>query len=437
VNREERIAEIDAALQGRRLVYFGTRGEDARHLLDLRSFGAVVCQIAPLGAASIREICLETLWKRRVDLDRYSIDDDVSPEVSRLRRALLSEFGKPAVVVPYRPTAVLTSAWFPRSDRVQYLGMFHEKQRYFEHKAWVETRLGNEGIPTIPWTYFADDDHILLSEFAESRCPVVLRSNRTDGGTGVQLARSPRDLPRRWPAHKDGFVGAAPFLAGGVPLNVNACVFESGQVSMHGPSLQIIGIPSCTSRAFGYCGNDFAAFADLPLQAMYDLEKMTRRTGHWLAKQGYRGAFGIDAIYHEGQVLFIELNARFQGSSVHSATIDVQLGRPDIFIEHIAACLGLPESPLISVADLCTDAPPLAHIGCHNTASGDVVSMLSPDHEQLYLTAVPSIGTQVAPEALMFDLRVSQKVTKNGMELSPESELLIEELKKKFIIKDN
>jgi hypothetical protein len=47
------------------------------------------------------------------------------------------------------------------------------------------------------------------------------------------------------------------------------------------------------------------------------LKAYTRTVGTWLARQGYRGIFGCDYIItHSGEILFLEINARKQGTTL-------------------------------------------------------------------------------------------------------------------------
>ena len=417
MSHRERVRQIEDRLAGRPLIYFGTRGTDARPLLALGAMARVFSQVAPLHAAGIEETCLETLTKRRVDLNRYSIDQDDSDAVREMRAKMLEAFGQRAVLLPYRPTALVASAWFPRSDRVENVGVFHEQQACFEHKPWVETQLSALGVRTIPWQYFSDSDTLLIREAAE-RGPLVLRANRSDGGAGITLIRAPDDVARYWPTHTDGFLAAARFLSPSTPLNVNACVFADGTVVMHGASLQLIGIPDCTTRVFGYCGNDFAQAAALDDTVLDELETMATAVGGWLSQQGYRGAFGIDVLLHDGKLYLAEVNPRFQGSSRLSAEIDTELNRPDQFLNHIAAFMDLSAPAAVPLRELVRAAPPRAHIVCHNVSSSSVRRTLSDvDRTAIPCSLVPAPDVIVEHEGILVDCVLRERVTHDGMSL--------------------
>jgi aspartate carbamoyltransferase catalytic subunit len=414
---------VERKLGKRGLVYFGTRGADARSLTDLRNFECIFSQIAPSGLAGVEEVCLESVTKRRVDLDSYNIDADVSTPVSDLRVEMLRRFESLAAVVPYRAGAVLASAWFPRSDKVLHLGNFHELQDTFEHKPWVESQLSAAGVRTIPWRYFADSERPLIKEMLEST-PLVVRSNRSDGGTGVRFIHSAEDLDRDWPPHTDGFVATASFVEG-LPINVNAVVFPDGAVSRHGVSVQLVGIEGCTTRRFGYCGNDFAAAAALDIADIEEIDRTLDAVAGWLARHGYRGAFGMDAILSEHKVYVVELNPRFQGSSRLSAVLDSQSDRADMFLAHIGAFLDLSPPDHLTSTELL-QRPLAAHIVVH-ASDARVLEEHAPDSPPGFDVDLVSLeGVTVEMGAILANLITRGPVTADGTSLLPPAQSAVE-----------
>lgn len=429
MDAQKRVAQISAALQGRQLVYFGTRGADAEPLLKVPNFQVIVSLIAPLQAGTVRETCLETLTNERVELDDYTIDNDTRPIVSQVRRALLRELEGPSALLAYRPCAFLTSAWFPRSDRVKYLGLFHGHQTCFEHKAWVERQLKACGVPVLPWLFYADEEADIIREWVAAE-PIVLRANRSDGGLGVRYVPNPESLEAQWPSHGDGFLAVTQYLANSISLNINACVFPDGSASLHGPSLQLIGIPALTSRIFGYCGNDFGAAAALDPAILDSFEALTRQTARWLRSQGYLGVFGVDAIVHKGKVYLTEVNPRFQGSSLLSARLDAEIGRPDVFLEHLAAFLGLPPLEQPKLRELVASQPPRAHAVAHNL-TGNTIRLATPPHvpEGVECRLLPEPGVAIPRDCITFDAVFPGPITADGARLSDEAAAAIDTLK--------
>lgn len=428
-SRNELIRAIEAAIGHQRLLWVGTRGTDAQPLRSIAQFEGVVSLIAPLGVPSwpdSSEECLERISGQRVDLNAYSVDaDDSEPRrelAARLRKALTPG----TIAIAYRPSAFLASAYFTRTENVSYLGMFHGAQAAFEHKPWVETELAAHGVPTIPWRYFADDDRALLGEWVRGR-RFVLRANYSDGGRGLELADRGAILPT--PIHDGGFIAAAPFLDPNVPLNVSGCVFPNGDVTVRSPSIQLVGIPSCTRRRFGYCGNDFAAVhGAIGDEGLDGLERVALMTGQWLHRRGYLGAFGIDALVHEGEVYLVEINPRFQGSSAAASSILAAAGVADIYLDHLAALLGI---------EGCSEYPPLreqgrlqsesgrrlAQVVCYNTAGACAMKPggYVPDLPFADVKGAAEYGIRVLPEAMLFKIFVHASVTSTGFAIDPRT----------------
>jgi hypothetical protein len=420
----QRLNEIRRRINGRKIVWFGTRGADAQPLLQFAEFTTLFSQIGPLDAVSVAtEVCLETMKDVRVDLNRYSIDADRTKEAKEMHRRLIRALREPSVLVAYRPCAFLASAYYPRSETCEYLGLFHERQAAFEHKPWVETELRKQGVRVIPWKYFDDEDQLGLAESLEAG-PMVLRANRTDGGAGLTLVRDEGELAHDRPAHYDGFLAAAPLLAPVVPLNVNACVFRDGSITLHGPSVQLVGLRACTERPFGYCGNDFALVRDLDPKTLVAFEEMAMKVGKWLATEGYIGVFGIDAVVHDGRISLAEINARFQGSSPVAAQLADALGISNLFLDHLAAFLGLEAGPSTPLAEQATRQPAISQIAVYNRGSAAVRRRpgVHLDGDELGCKLLAGETVEVDPEALLFKLMVADAVTADGMSLRAEVE---------------
>ncbi len=348
------LERVSAELDGRQLVWFGTRGDDIEGLGDLPELAAAFSIVSAYEKRpSIETLALEQLTGERVDLDVYELDeDDRHPEaLAELRRRLWHALHRPSVVVTYRPSAFIASVTFPRRDRCRYLGLFKDHQRAFDFKPWVETAVEEMGIPIVPWRYVVDADQLLSIPFLESG-PLIVRPSRTTGGVGFSRLEEAEALA----ALLDELVSpvaVAPFIEDGVPVNVGAVVWRDG-VTLHPASVQLIGIPCLTQRPFGYCGNDFGAVAWLDSAKFAAMEDAVTRIGRWMGARGYRGAFGVDfLVTEEGPPLFTEVNPRFQGSTHASCQISVERGESCLMLEHLAALLGMRAPSTVSLMDQC------------------------------------------------------------------------------------
>jgi hypothetical protein len=423
------IAKLKDKIGFRKLVWVGTRGHDARALLDFPQLTEVYGITAPLGSVSVRvDFAVEQVSKSRVDLDVYSIDNDRSEPANHLRRLLLASLTEPTVVMAYRPLALLSALCYPRSDFVIQAGMFHERQLTFEHKPWVESELRREGIEALPWKYYADEDRQRLEEQVIANGPLVVRTNRSNGGAGLTVISSPEEVSLQMPQTKDGFLAAAPLLEPHIPLNVGACIFPDGTVSLHPPSLQLIGIAECTRRRFGYCGNDFAAIKALDSTLLEKLELLIRQTGRWLWSQGYLGAFGVDALLYDGGLLLAEVNPRFQGSSLLSARIDRIMDRPDVFLCHLASHLREPPPDHMSLCELVREQDTYSQIILHNQDRSSIYIGPRRSGEDYFEVEISPAGNIfVHQDATVLRAVAHREITIDGRSLQREARQLMGE----------
>ena len=424
MKRREFVEEVERRIGRRKFVWFGILGANARALTPIAQFAEAFSIIAPGDVPGA--VCIERLSGERVDTVGYQLRPDQSEVHREFYRRLYASLSEPAVVVTHEASRFFSSVHFLRQQYVQHLGLFYERQVVFDHKPWVESELRKIGVNVVPWRYLSTHDRVALwsaMEEALREGPIVIRANRSGGGDGLSIVRQMEDLPSGLPDRTaDGFLAVAPFFESGVPLNVNACAFPDGAISLHAPSLQLIGIPGSALSALAYCGNDFARIKELDAPVLQALEEMTVLAGRWLVSMGYVGAFGVDALVHEGRVFLTEVNPRFQGSSLLSAHLDRTLDRPDVFLAHVGAFLGVPAPEPWSLATLAREQPRAAHIVTRNTRPEPVIR-----HEgEPRLPAgvewwmLPDPGVAVHPRALMCRTIVWDAVTEDGWRLRPD-----------------
>jgi len=422
VGRGEFIQEIARRIGRRKLVWFGVVGGNVRPLTQLPQLSEVYSIVAPAGISGDRDVCLERLTGERVHTVEYKLRPAESAIERDFHRRLCASLSEPAVTVTHQASPFFFSAYFLRQEFVQHLGLFHERQTVFDHKPWVESELRKVGVTVLPWRYLSTYERPALVGALEDALrdgAIVLRANRSDGGEGLTLVRQPGEIPSELQdTTADGFMAMAPFFEPSVPLNANACVFPDGAVSFHSPSVQLIGLPGSSLSRFGYCGNDFARVRDLDRAVFRDLQEMTTQAGRWLSSMGYVGAFGVDALLHRGKVYLTEVNPRFQGSSLLSAHLDAELDRPDVFLEHVGAFLGVPAPDPWDLDTMAQEQPRAAQISARNgleRVSRNNSGREPPDGVDCWL--LPDHGVVVHPHALLSRVVVRDAVTEDGWQL--------------------
>jgi hypothetical protein len=422
MDRATLIRAIDTTLGKRQLVWFGTRGDDIEGVADIPQFAASFSIISRYARRhSVHGVALEDLSGARVDLDAYDIDAEPDREAfAEFRHAALVTLSDPSAVFTYRPSTLVSALCFARRDRCRYIGMFKDHQSAFEHKPWVESAVADLGIPGIPWTYVADEDQVQSLRYLDEG-PIMLRRSRTSGGTGLVRVDRRDDLEALWLHESESFVSVAPYIDGGVPVNIGGVVWQDG-VTVHPASLQLIGIPTCTTRPFGYCGNDFGAVSDLDAGLLDTIQLRVEEIGRWLRSNGYRGAFGVDLLVKDGVPLFIEVNPRFQGSTHASCQLSIELDESCILLEHLAACLGLGAPPSRRLVDYQPNK--LAHVVVHSL--GRCPARVDPSELVGALLALPSTARcdvltherlMTHPGATVARVTIADRVTTGGFDL--------------------
>ncbi len=454
--RHNYLQTLSSALEGQRIIWFGTRGCDAKPLMELPQFGDVFSIISPLNDwPGIGGQCLETLTGRRVDLDAYSVDDKPSNSVEKkavceLWQLLSKAVDQRCVLVPYRPYNVLTSVIFPRENHAQFAGLFQERQNAFEHKVWVETELKKERdkiqvpINFIDWKYFliTDSSRPMLEEMLNNGS-LVVRLNRSTGGNGLFLVENENGLNKIWDKlenNRDGYCSVAPYIHDSIPISINGCVFSgqssnTSEVRLHGPSIQIVGDPALTRNPFSYCGNDFGLIKRIEPELLGELDLLGRFVGNWLYKERYIGAFGIDALIYENKLYLVEVNPRFQGSSSVAALLDQQIGQPDLYIEHISAYLGLCPPPDRHVCQLVEEQPEMSHVVIRNLEKNPVEPKINLEVGREFngiLSVLPPSGIKVDPNAIICRFQTNESVSKLDGKLTLEYQDKIQKIKSIF-----
>lgn len=407
-------------LGNRALWWIGSRGCDAGALANIPQLAGTMSLTAPMHGRPA--ICLEDATGHRVDLDAYDPAEEstASAEVS-LWSALDDVLHQPTALLPYRGYDQLVLPRFSRRPATTMLGAFPPLLRMLEFKPYVETELGRLGLRVLPWRYVARSDLGLLARELENGA-AVFRPAQTSGGHGFFVAHDLNGLIDAWPEDGPELLATSSLLSDAVSLNVSGVVWPS-TTTLHPASIQLIGVPGLTSRQFGYCGSDFAAVGDLGLDVLDDFELMAHQVGDWLRSHRYRGVFGMDALWHDGRLYFVEVNPRFQGSTTASAMVSAALDLPCAYLEHLGVFLGLNPPARRRLRDMWSDAPPLSTLTIHNVevvpcrgASG-LVAALNDHPSPLGVDLLPEPTTVVAPGGALARVFVDASVTSDGADL--------------------
>jgi hypothetical protein len=145
--------------------------------------------------------------------------------------------------------------------------------------------------------------------------PLVLKLKVGASGGQTYLVSTEDDFLKLQRALGEETVIVSPYISG-PSFNLNGFIGREG-VYLDQPSLQIIGVPECSSGRFTYCGNDFATFHKHHQYIADDIKEVAEKLGWYMKGLGYYGVFGVDFIYNlRDKVLYpLEINPRMQGST--------------------------------------------------------------------------------------------------------------------------
>jgi len=417
---KNRTQQICSGIGDRQLCWFGVRGIDAAPLAGYGQLSHIYSQTVPVYEnLEVYEKSLETILMHRVDLNTYDVDFDQEHYTMEFKRTVLFGVKKKIILVPYRPQEFLAAIYFTHGDIVHYFGLFHKFQRTFEHKPWVEKSLKEFGVNVVPWEYVRNIERDEVKERIARGQKILIRPPYSSGGAGYSIIRQIEDIyTNPVSASDDGFFSVSPFFEDSIPININACIYRDGSVRVFLPSFQLIGIKESTRRQLGYCGNDFGAVKQLEESIIDDIENITLRVGAWMAKKEYLGIFGLDLLVVDGRTYLVEINPRFQGSTLLSSLIACRIDDADPYGEHLAAFLGCEAPQLPRLWERTRSLENAAQLIVYNTLpreislNGFAVEQLSGEYK-----GIPRNHVTVAPEGMVLKRIYNRSITEDGYRL--------------------
>jgi formate-dependent phosphoribosylglycinamide formyltransferase (GAR transformylase) len=133
-----------------------------------------------------------------------------------------------------------------------------------------------------------------------------------------------------------------------VPSLNGHCVVLRTREGLHAiavcPSVQIVGAHHCTNRAEIYCGNDFTAAGSISEAVRENICTIMEDVGLYMGRKGFLGIFGMDFLLDGEQVLALEINPRFQGSTMLLSLLQLERGEVPLAALHVMQFMGLIEA---------------------------------------------------------------------------------------------
>lgn len=217
----------------------------------------------------------------------------------------------------------------------------------FSMRRWVQ-----KSVPSLPYSlvYGEHIDLQHLQDIFPGYSSFVIQSEYSSGGI------------RTWLYNQNSFNAVnnclvfnqkycvTPYIEKNIPVNITVIIYQE-EIVLLSPSVQLMKL---NNYNFEYSGADFITFNFLPEKLKEKMLLYTNIICKKLQHIGYRGVCGIDYIFTENHVYFMETNPRFQSStfllnkafrdkglniSVHQLHINSFLNKKNIFnIPYIHKC---------------------------------------------------------------------------------------------------
>lgn len=232
-------------------------------------------------------------------------------------------------LVPFKPSERLLR--IAKHQGIEILSAAPRLVRQLENKLSLPEIAAAAGVRAPQTTQVMLDEDFSL----HTGWPLVFQPAVDFAGSGTRLLQGPADAAGL-AAENRRAVGKLTELIEGEPLTLNGVVLGPGDVLVGGVTRQLTGVPECSERPFGSCGNDWC----LPIAegVIAAARAMAASVGAVLAERGFRGGFGIDVVApQQGDAVLIEVNPRCTASLSLTVQLQQASRQPTLFDLHLAA----------------------------------------------------------------------------------------------------
>ena len=171
-----------------------------------------------------------------------------------------------------------------------------------------------DDVPLLPYqlTYGSEIDIEMLKRTFTEYSTFVVQASSSCGGSGTWLLTENNASRVMNNFHVNTQYMITPYIQNSISINIHTVIYQK-EIVLLPPSVQIITHEKDT---FSYSGADFITFQHLPENTKNKIYQYTNLICKKLQKRGYLGICGIDFIATKDEVYFMEINSRFQASTI-------------------------------------------------------------------------------------------------------------------------
>ncbi len=188
----------------------------------------------------------------------------------------------------------------------------------------------SELVPIVPFQELTYSDNLDLSSLFSNKSVLIFQENNSSGGYGTHMVNIATDS-------LEPFIGktfmVSPYIENSVSVNVHIIIGHNTILYFPG-SIQII---RNLNNKLIYLGADYISFQSLSLIKRNRLSCYVKKLGEYLRNLGYKGILGFDFLITKDEIMFVEVNPRFQASTPLLNTALKVNGLPNMQEMQIAA----------------------------------------------------------------------------------------------------
>lgn len=173
----------------------------------------------------------------------------------------------------------------------------------------------------------------LCKHFKVKKGKFIVQAPVSNGGNGTYCVDKKNSARIMGQLDKNQNYLVSEYYEKNVPVNIHFAVTESEEIMFPG-SVQIL---RNENDKLIYRGADYCTYQTIGAETRAKFEEYARRVAQFIREIGYRGVCGIDGIIVGGEVMIVELNPRFQGSTAVLNKALEERGLPSVQHIHIAA----------------------------------------------------------------------------------------------------
>lgn len=164
-------------------------------------------------------------------------------------------------------------------------------------------------VPIVPFQILDSSIANEMSNLFKESESLIFQEYHSSGGHGTHLVNS-SDVSKIQSFHGNKFM-VSPYFEKSVPVNIHLMIGKNDLLFFPG-SIQIIKL---IESKLLYLGADYITFLNLGNNILQQIREYSLKIGYYLQELGYRGVLGIDYLVTEQEIMFSEVNARFQAST--------------------------------------------------------------------------------------------------------------------------